>query len=76
MIFKIFLRYIVEETSLKWLAEVCDGDARVALGAFELALKARDPGPELHVSGPALLTLDDIQNGIKVSIILVQKSMT
>ncbi|CAH0602985.1 unnamed protein product [Chrysodeixis includens] len=60
-------KYIVEESSLKWLAEVCDGDARVALGAFELALKARDPGPELHVTGPAILSLDDIQNGIKRS---------
>lgn len=56
---------------MQWLAEVCDGDARVALGALELALEARDPGPELHESGPAVISLDDIKNGIKVCEIIL-----
>ncbi|XP_053601364.1 ATPase WRNIP1-like isoform X2 [Plodia interpunctella] len=60
-------RYIVEEESLKWLAEVSDGDARMALGALELTLTARDPGDELHVTGPAILSVEDIKNGIKRS---------
>lgn len=51
---------------MKWLAEICDGDARVALNALELSLAARDPGDELHSTGPAILTLEDVQNGIKV----------
>ncbi|XP_075992533.1 ATPase WRNIP1-like [Anticarsia gemmatalis] len=58
---------IVEEGSLQWLAEVCDGDARVALAALELALAARDPGTDIHETGPAILSLDDIKNGIKRS---------
>lgn len=58
-------RCIVEERSLQWLAEVCDGDARVALGALELALASKDDETELHVTGPAVLTLDDIKEGIK-----------
>ncbi|CAB3250275.1 unnamed protein product [Arctia plantaginis] len=56
---------LVEEESLQWLAEVSDGDARIALGALEIALDARDPGTEIHVTGPAILTLEDIKNGIK-----------
>ncbi|XP_022820354.1 ATPase WRNIP1-like isoform X1 [Spodoptera litura] len=56
---------IVEEASLKWLAEMCDGDARVALGALELALAAR--APEAARSEPAILRLEDIIDGIKRS---------
>lgn len=58
---------LIERASLRWLAEVCDGDARVALGALELALDARDPGAAIHATGPATLTLEDIQDGIKVT---------
>ncbi|KAJ0181997.1 hypothetical protein K1T71_002719 [Dendrolimus kikuchii] len=68
------LKYLIEEESLKWLAEVCDGDARVALNALELALAARDPGDALHSTGPATLTLEDIQNGIKRSHMVYDKS--
>lgn len=39
----------------------------MALGALELALSARNTETELHKSGPAILTLDDIKDGIKVS---------
>ncbi|XP_047987017.1 ATPase WRNIP1-like isoform X2 [Leguminivora glycinivorella] len=60
-------RCLVERASLRWLAEVSDGDARVALGALELALTARAGAVRLHETGPALLTLDDIKDGIKRS---------
>lgn len=63
-------RYLIEEASLQWLAEMCDGDARVALSALELALNARDPGSDVHLSGPAVLTHDDIKDGIKVLLFL------
>lgn len=65
-LFFTLYRCLVERASLQWLAEVCDGDARVALGALELALTSRDTGKELYKEGPTLLTLDDIKNGIKV----------
>lgn len=57
----------MEHASLQWLAEVCDGDARIALGALELALMARDTGQQVYKVGPAVLTLDDIKNCIKVT---------
>ncbi|KAM3964813.1 ATPase WRNIP1 [Aphomia sociella] len=69
----IIPRFIVEEDSLRWLAEVCDGDARVALGALELTLAARDPGKEVHIVGPVVLALEDIKNGIKRSHMLYDR---
>lgn len=50
---------------MKWLAEICDGDARVALGALELALSAQAP-VDVLVEGPPVLSLKQIQDGIKV----------
>lgn len=44
---------------------MCDGDARVGLGALELALEARGP-VDLLASGPDVLSVDDIKDGIKV----------
>lgn len=67
-IFYLYYRCVVEEASLKWLAEMCDGDARVALGALELALAAR--APETAQSKPAILRLEDIIDGIKVNKIM------
>ncbi|KAG7311335.1 hypothetical protein JYU34_002373 [Plutella xylostella] len=65
---------IVERASLRWLADVCDGDARVALGALELSLESREPSAEeLRRQGPAVLTLEDIQNGIKRTHMLYDK---
>lgn len=66
-------RYLIEEASLQWLAEMCDGDARVALSALELALNARDPGSDVHLNGPAVLTHDDIKDGIKRSHVVYDK---
>ncbi|XP_030031502.1 ATPase WRNIP1 isoform X2 [Manduca sexta] len=66
-------RCIIEEPSLRWLAEVCDGDARVALGALELALASRNADRDVAVSGPATLTLEDIKNGIKRSHVLYDR---
>lgn len=45
---------------------MCDGDARVALGALELAFAARAPGNDLLKTGPAVITLEDFKDGIKV----------
>ncbi|XP_049868211.1 ATPase WRNIP1-like [Pectinophora gossypiella] len=65
-------RCLVEQASLRWLAEICDGDARVALGALELALTARDPGDVL-ATGPSVLSLEDIKDGIKRSHMLYDR---
>ncbi|XP_023951488.2 ATPase WRNIP1-like [Bicyclus anynana] len=57
----------IERQSLQWLAEVCDGDARVALGALELALGA---APDRR---PRLIPLEELKNGIKRSHMLYDK---
>lgn len=46
---------------MEWLADICDGDARIALNSLHMALKTRSES-----SGPTKITLDDIQEGIKV----------
>ncbi|XP_059060390.1 ATPase WRNIP1-like isoform X2 [Achroia grisella] len=66
-------RFIVQEESLRWLSEICDGDARIALGALELTLAARDSGKEIHIGGPTVLALEDIKNGIKRSHMLYDR---
>ncbi|XP_026757418.2 ATPase WRNIP1-like isoform X1 [Galleria mellonella] len=66
-------RFIVQEDSLRWLAEVCDGDARVALSALELTLAARGSDNEVHITGPVVLALEDIKNGIKRSHMLYDR---
>lgn len=34
-------RFIIDMTIIDWLAEVCDGDARVGLGGLEMAIEAK-----------------------------------
>nr|XP_012143014.1 PREDICTED: ATPase WRNIP1-like [Megachile rotundata] len=55
--------FSISKTIIDWLAEVCDGDARVALNGLELAIKTKvldKPNPS-NVS----ITLDDIKNSLK-----------
>jgi putative ATPase len=54
-------RVLIDEATVTWLAEMCDGDARVALNSLQLALQARDQD-----SGVILISLDDIKDGVKV----------
>ncbi|XP_041979460.1 ATPase WRNIP1-like [Aricia agestis] len=54
-------RCIIEKKSLKWLAEICDGDARVALSALEMAISALKAD---SITTP-VLTLDDLKKSIQ-----------
>jgi len=54
---------LIDEATVTWLAEMCDGDARVALNSLQLALQARDQDSN---SGVILISLEDIKDGIKV----------
>lgn len=60
------------------MAEICDGDARIALGALELAILSRDPGDDHNIcaDGPTVISLEDIKNGIKVSFIRHYNQLT
>ncbi|CAH0726093.1 unnamed protein product, partial [Brenthis ino] len=64
-------KYIIERKSIRWLAEVCDGDARVALGALELVLNA-GPSVSTHTTSK-FISLEDMKNGIKRSHILYDR---
>ncbi|XP_068621582.1 ATPase WRNIP1-like isoform X2 [Battus philenor] len=66
---------IIEYSSLKWLAEICDGDARIALGALELTLTAAEAQFKVENSyQPHIITLSDLQNGIKRTHILYDRN--
>nr|CAD7403597.1 unnamed protein product [Timema cristinae] len=54
-------RFLMDSETVLWLAEMCDGDARIALNSLQLALQSRDtvPGRILMIS------LDDIKDGVK-----------
>nr|CAD7581181.1 unnamed protein product [Timema californicum] len=62
-------RFLMDSETVLWLAEMCDGDARIALNSLQLALQSRDtvPGRILMIS------LDDIKDGVKRSHLLYDK---
>lgn len=63
--FRIFIRIAVEESSLTWLAEICDGDARIALNSLQLAIESLQENTE-SIVGLKMMPLSAIQDGIKV----------
>lgn len=61
----------INKPVISWLAEVCDGDARVALNGLELALKTK----VLNKEHPAFqsITLEDVQESLKQAHMLSDK---
>ncbi|XP_050361824.1 ATPase WRNIP1-like [Nymphalis io] len=64
-------KYIIERKSIRWLSEICDGDARIALGALELVLEAGPPSSPTTRSN--FISLEDLKKGIKRSHILYDR---
>ncbi|XP_045457782.1 ATPase WRNIP1-like [Melitaea cinxia] len=64
-------KWVIERKSMRWLAEICDGDARIALGALELVLNAGPTGTT--TSNRKLISLEDLKRGIKRSHILYDR---
>ncbi|XP_015433599.1 PREDICTED: ATPase WRNIP1 [Dufourea novaeangliae] len=56
--------FIINKTVIEWLAEVCDGDARVALSGLELAVK-RKVLNKANPSHPVSITLENIKESLK-----------
>lgn len=57
----------VEESSIKWLAEICDGDARIALNSLELAMESlQDDNNGDTKFNLKFMPLSSIKDGIKV----------
>lgn len=66
--FFIICRVAVEESSIKWLAEICDGDARIALNSLQLAMESILENDDCDkMSDLKFMSLNSIKDGIKVS---------
>lgn len=67
-------RFIVDEATIKWLAETSDGDARIALGGLELAVQSKaQTEEEFMEKGPELITFDDVKESLKKTHMLYDK---
>lgn len=67
-------KFIIDEPTIEWLAETCDGDARIALGGLEMAVRSKAPNQEelLNV-GSAIITLNDVEESLKKTHMLYDK---
>ncbi|KFB37715.1 hypothetical protein ZHAS_00005023 [Anopheles sinensis] len=68
-------RLILKEDIIRWLAETSDGDARIGLNGLQLALRSfqLDFGAS-EESGPQILSLEDVRDGIKKSHLLYDRN--
>jgi len=68
---KLNCEFYIDDKTIQWLAEVCDGDARVALNALELAVFGKT-SDELRISHNTdiIITLEDIKENFKKTHIL------
>lgn len=67
-------KFIIDEPTIEWLAETCDGDARIALGGLEMAVRSKAPNQEeLLGIGPVIITLNDVEESLKKTHMLYDK---
>ncbi|XP_071441882.1 ATPase WRNIP1-like [Hetaerina americana] len=66
-------RFIIEEASLKWLAEMCDGDARIALNSLQITSQGIINSSSSSSEKSPLISLEDIKDGVKRSHVLYDK---
>ncbi|XP_011153912.2 ATPase WRNIP1 [Harpegnathos saltator] len=65
-------KFIVDGPTLEWLAGTCDGDARIALGGLEMAVRSKVPNQE-DSPKPAIITLGDVKESLKKTHMLYDK---
>lgn len=63
-------RMMISSDSIRWLAEVCDGDARIGLNSLQLALNTVAALQQEDEGALKLISLEDIREGIKKSHLL------
>ncbi|XP_050079711.1 ATPase WRNIP1-like [Anopheles maculipalpis] len=72
-------RTIIHEDTVRWLAETCDGDARIGLNGLQLALSSvvgdvqSNGGSSSPYDPPKTVTLQDVREGIKKSHLLYDR---
>ncbi|XP_051158350.1 ATPase WRNIP1-like [Leptopilina boulardi] len=58
--------FLIDYATLEWLAETCDGDARIALGGLELAIQSKVSGENESLStSQCVITLNDVKESLK-----------
>ncbi|XP_043288750.1 ATPase WRNIP1-like [Venturia canescens] len=59
-------KFLIDSQTIEWLADTCDGDARIALGGLELAVQSIAPSDEeFFLKGPATIGLEDVKESLK-----------
>ncbi|CAH1388734.1 unnamed protein product [Nezara viridula] len=62
-------KFLIEKETITWLAEMSDGDARIALNSLQMAVSSKS----VKEGNSSLISLDDIKNGIKRSHLLYDR---
>ncbi|KAK2582238.1 hypothetical protein KPH14_004584 [Odynerus spinipes] len=62
-------KFIIHNDTIEWLAEICDGDARIALNGLELTIHAKN----LSRESQSTISLEDIKQGLIRTHTLVDK---
>ncbi|XP_015109772.1 ATPase WRNIP1 [Diachasma alloeum] len=52
--------FVIERGAMEWLANICDGDARIALSSLELTIKSRG-----RSQGAPIIGLDDVKSNLE-----------
>lgn len=66
-------KILIEKPALEWLAEMCDGDARIALNSLQLAMQSTNLEEADFGGGLNVVTLEAIKEGIKKSHMLYDR---
>ncbi|XP_052888651.1 ATPase WRNIP1-like [Anopheles moucheti] len=66
-------RTIIHEETVRWLAETCDGDARIGLNSLQLALSGAASTTDSIYESLNTVTLQDVREGIKKSHLLYDR---
>ncbi|XP_053679187.1 ATPase WRNIP1-like [Anopheles nili] len=66
-------RLIIQDDTMRWLAETCDGDARIGLNSLQLALRASAALLAEDALVPKVISLEDVREGIKKSHLLYDR---
>ena len=64
-------QFFIEKEVINWLAEVCDGDARVALGGLEIAIQSKMQS--INTNKTVKINLNDIKKGLECTQNLTDK---
>ncbi|ETN58327.1 werner helicase interacting protein [Anopheles darlingi] len=63
---------LISEETVRWLAETCDGDARIGLNSLQLALSVNVPTSQ-DAAPPKIISLEDVREGLKKSHLLYDR---